>query len=202
MIHCSPAEFITRFSTLPRLQRVAAYCLRFYHNAKNPLLRRTVYLTSTELRDALHACIKIAQQKIYAQEICDLSKKGQVSSKSQLQPLHPFLDKEGYIRVGGRLQHSHLPYDCEHQLILPPAHHITELIIMNEHLRLLHAGPQLLSASLRQQYWILRIKQVICPVLHFCLPCFKLKADGSVTFGKSDSGTPIFKCGDGLCWSI
>ena len=28
MIHCSPAEFITRFSTLSRLQRVAAYSLR------------------------------------------------------------------------------------------------------------------------------------------------------------------------------
>jgi len=179
MIQCSPAEFITRFSTLSRLQRLAAYCLRFFHNARNPSLRRTGYLTSTELRDALHACIKIAQQDIYAQEISDLSKKGQVSSKSQFQPLYPFLDKEGYLRVGGRLQHSHLPYDFKHQLILPPAHHITDQIIMNEHLRLLHAGPQLLSASLRQQYWIPRMKQVIYPVLHRCLPCFKLKAAAS-----------------------
>jgi hypothetical protein len=134
---------------------------------------------ANSIEDALHACIKIAQQELYAQEISDLSKKGQVSSKSQLQPLHPFLDKEGYLRVGGRLQHSHLPYDSKHQLILPPAHHITELIIMNEHLRLLHAGPQILSASLRQQYWIPRMKQVICPVLHRCLPCFKLKAASS-----------------------
>jgi hypothetical protein len=66
-IQCSPAEFITRFSTLPRLRRVAAHGLRFYHNAKNPSLRRTGNLTNTELRDALHACIKIAQQEIYAQ---------------------------------------------------------------------------------------------------------------------------------------
>jgi len=178
MIQCSPAEFITRFSLLSRLQRVAAYCLRFFHNARNPSLRRTGYPTSTELRDTLHACIKIAQQDIYAQEISDLSKKVQVSSKSQLQPLHPFFDKEGYFRVGGRLQHSHLPYDPKHQLILPPVHHITELIIMNEHLRL-HAGPQLLSASLRQQYWIPRMKHVIRSVLHCCLPCFKLKAAAS-----------------------
>jgi len=164
---------------LSRLQRVAAFCLRFFHNARNLSLRRTGFLTRTELRDALHACIKIAQQDIYAQEISDLSKKGQVSSKSHLQPLQPFLDKEGYLRVGGRLQHSHLPYDSKHQLILPPVHHITELIIINEHLRLLHAGPQLLSASLRQQYWIPRMKQVIHPVLHRCLPCFKLQAAAS-----------------------
>jgi len=90
MIQYSPAEFITRFSTLSRLQRMVTYCLRFSHNAKNPSLRRTGYLTSTELRDALHACIKIAQQEIHAQEISDLRKKGQVPLKSQLQTLHPF----------------------------------------------------------------------------------------------------------------
>ena len=153
-----PAEFITRFSTLSRLHRVAAYCLEFFHNARNPSLRRTCYLTST----ALYACIKIAQQDIYSQEISDLSKKGQDSSKNQLQPLHPFLDKEGYLRVGGRLQHSHLPHDYKHKRTLHLAHHITELIIMDEHLRFLHAGPQLLSASLIQQHWIPRMKQVRC----------------------------------------
>jgi hypothetical protein len=84
IIQCSPAEFITRFSMLSRLQRVAAYCMRLSYNAKNQSLRRTGYLTSTELRDALHACIKTVQQGIYAQEISDLSKKGQVSLKSQL----------------------------------------------------------------------------------------------------------------------
>jgi hypothetical protein len=46
---------------------------------------------------------------------------------------------------------------------------------MNEHLSLVHAGPQLLGASLKEQYWIPRIKQVIRPVLHRCLPFFKLK---------------------------
>ena len=148
--------------------RLFFFFFRFSRNSKNPSLRRTGYLTSTELRDTLHACIKVAQQEIYAQEIIDLSKKGQVSSKSQFQPLHPFLDKEGYLRVGGRLQHSHLPCNSKHQLILPPAHHITELIIMNEHLRLPRAGPQLLSASLRKQYSIPRKKQVIRPVLHRC----------------------------------
>ena len=206
MIQCSSTEYITRFSTLSRLQRVAAYCLRFFHNTRNASLKRTGYLTSTELRDALHACIKIAQQDIYAQKIIDLSKKGQVSSKIQL---HPFLDKESYLRVCGRLQHSHLPYDSKHQLILPSAHHVTELIIMNEHLRLLHAGPQLLSASLRQQYWILRMKQVIRPVLQRCLPCFKLKAAalqqlmGQLTLATVTVSRPFVNAGIRiLCGSI
>jgi hypothetical protein len=177
MIQCSPAEFITDFQCYQDC-RVAAYCLRFSHNARNPSLR-IGYLTSTELRDALHACIKMAQQEIYAPEINDLCNKGQVLLYSQLQPLHPFLHKEGYLQVGGRLQNSHFADKSKHQLILPPAHHLTELIITNEHLRLLHAGPQLLNVFFRQQYWISRIKQVIHPVLHCCLPCFKLKAAAS-----------------------
>jgi hypothetical protein len=78
MIQCSPAESITRFSTLSRLQTIAAYGLRFTRNEINPLLRKTGYLASTELRDALHACIKIAQQEIYTQNTNDLCKKGQV----------------------------------------------------------------------------------------------------------------------------
>jgi len=78
---------------------------------------------------------------------------------------------------------------------------------MNEHLRFLHAGPELLSATLRQQYWIPRMKQVIRPVLHR-LPCFKLKAAasqqlmGQITFGKSNSVTPICKCRHRLRGSI
>jgi len=64
MIRCSPAEFITRFSALLRMQRIAAYWLRFAHNASNPSSRKTCYLASTELRDAPHACIKIAQQQL------------------------------------------------------------------------------------------------------------------------------------------
>jgi len=92
-----------------------------------------------------------------------------------LQLLHLFLDKQDYLGVGGRLQHAHLPQDSRHKLILPPTHHLIELI-MDEHLRLLHAGLQLLSASLRWQYWIPRIMEVNHPLLYRCLPHFKLTA--------------------------
>jgi hypothetical protein len=71
----------------------------FVHNERNP--SRTGYLTSTELSDALYACFKIAQQEIYAQEINDLCKKCHfiepVATSASI------LDKEGYLRVGGRL---------------------------------------------------------------------------------------------------
>jgi len=170
-----PSKVYHQIFNAIKIANSSSVLFEIFHNARNSSLRRTCYLTRTVLRDALHACIKIAQPDICAQEISDLSKMCRISSKSKLQPLHPFLDKEGYLLVGGRFQHSHLPYDSKHQLILPPAHHVTELIIM----RLLHAGRQILSVSLRQQYWILRMKQLIRPMLHHCLLCFKLKAAAS-----------------------
>ena len=62
---------------------------------------------------------------------------------------------------------------------MPPTHHRTELITVNEHFRFLHAGPQLMSAYLRQHYWVPGINQVIRSVLHCFLSCFKLKAAAS-----------------------
>ena len=64
MIRCFPAEFITRFSTLLRLRRIAAYWLRFAHNARNPSSRKTGYLTSIELWCVLQACTKIERQEL------------------------------------------------------------------------------------------------------------------------------------------
>jgi hypothetical protein len=109
MIQHFPEEFTNRFSISSRLQRRAPDCMRFVHKAKKPTILRCVitqksyntkktgYLTSKELRDALHACIQISQQEVYAQEINDLCKKSQVSLNSQLQLLHLFLHKEDYL---------------------------------------------------------------------------------------------------------
>ena len=52
-----------------------------------------------------------------------------------------------------------------------------KLLILYEHTRLLHAGNQLVLASPRAKYWILRARQTIHSILHKCLPCLRLTAD-------------------------
>jgi len=86
--------------------------------------------------------VKIVQQESYAQELKELGEKQVVAANSVLKILHPFIDNQGLIRVGGRLQHSTLPYQTRHQMILPANHHFSKLIVAAEHLRLHHAGPQ------------------------------------------------------------
>ena len=95
----------------------------------------------------------------------------EVAASSSLKTLHPFMNKEGLLRVGGRLQQSTLPYQTMHQMILPSNHHFTKSVVSAEHIRLHNAGEQLLIVSLRGRYWIPRIRNLVKTVIHQCLTC-------------------------------
>jgi hypothetical protein len=145
---------------------VIAYCKRFAFNTRQKKVNRlTSSLSVQELDTALLCCVKLVQHICYKQKLQDLQTKQKVSTKSSLNCLHPFVDQEGQLRVGGRLQQSSLPYYARHQLILPSNHHFTTLVFA-EHMRLLHAGTQLLTASIRQRFWIPHIKNLTKSVIH------------------------------------
>ncbi|XP_075213741.1 uncharacterized protein LOC142319949 [Lycorma delicatula] len=95
--------------------------------------------------------------------------------KGELRSLAPFLDNDELLRVGGRLHNSALPFNGKFPIILASRNHLTEMIVLHEHLKLLHGNQQLLICSFCQKYWIPRIRQVIKKVIHKCLTCFKLK---------------------------
>ena len=44
---------------------------------------------------------------------------------------------------------------------LPPIHHITSLFASTEHTRFHHAGPQFLTATLRERHWIPRTRNLM-----------------------------------------
>jgi len=175
------SEDITqRFSKLNRLIRVIAYCKRFISNCRHPKAnRQSTILSTQDLDQALTCCVKMVQQISYAQEIRNLMEQQEVAASSSLKTLHPLIDKEGLLRVGGRLQQSTLPYQTMHQTILPSNHHFTQLVVSAEHIRLLHAGPQLLIASLQEKYWIPRMRNLVRTVINQCLTCYRFKAQAT-----------------------
>ncbi|GFS81450.1 integrase catalytic domain-containing protein [Trichonephila clavipes] len=61
-------------------------------------------------------------------------------------------DEHGLVRVGGRLQNSQLRFNSKHPIILPSQHSISELLIKEQHIAHLHAGPTLLAHVLRQSH--------------------------------------------------
>ena len=82
----------------------------------------------------------------------------------------------GLLCVGGRQQHSQMSYSQKHPIILHHKHPLTHLIIQSAHLRLSHAGPTLLTASLGSHYHILGCIQSIT---RGCVTCWKLFAKPS-----------------------
>ncbi|XP_049882247.1 uncharacterized protein LOC126378112 [Pectinophora gossypiella] len=157
------------------MTRVLAYVLRFCRNIKSKNDKnKNNYLSSAELNNALRLILKHDQSLHFKGEFHSIG--NGTCLKGSLKPLHPFVDEEGLLRVGGRLDHANLTYVRKHPLILAKNSHVTQLIILNEHYRLLHAGPKLLLSSLNERYWIINGIREIKKVTHKCIMCFRLKA--------------------------
>jgi hypothetical protein len=102
-----------------------------------------------------------------------LSENKYVKRQSCLYLLNPILDEDGLIRVGGRIKHSSVTYDKKYPLILPAKHHVTRLLIIQEHERQLHAGAQATLTSLRHKFWIISCHNIVRNILHKCIKCFR-----------------------------
>ena len=164
------------FSSLTKLIRVVAWCLRWLDVARG-VVRSTRFLDSFELDRAMKKLIMSAQGVEFSQELEQLRKKGVVRSSSRLQPLCPFVGPDGLIRVGGRLsQAKDLSYDAKHPILLPKGHVLSRLVVEYLHKVNLHAGPQLLVATLRQKYWIVGARDFVRQVIFKCVVCRRYKA--------------------------
>lgn len=195
-------NLIQRYSTLSKLQRVVAYCLRFKKNASQQKeFRQLGPLILNELNDSLMCLIKFAQQQAMFHDIQSLLTNKRVNSKSKLLNLNPFIDSQGIIRVGGRLQKSNFSYEKKHPIILPSKHTLSDLIVKHEHIRLLHAGPQALLSSIRENYWPLSGRNLIRKIVHNCVHCFKIKPRhmdylmGNLPQSRVMPARPFLSCG-------
>lgn len=168
-------EIIEKFSSLSRLQRVIAYCLRFKNKTIKGSLQKMKSITVEEKRQAMKVLIKGCQIHSFPQERHNLQNKTQLHSKSRLLTLHPFLDDDGIIRVGGRLCNASIEYAQKHPIILPNKHHLTNLIIRDTHYKNLHAGAQAVLTIIRNNYWPISGKEAIRRVLRSCIVCFRAK---------------------------
>nr|CAH7755984.1 unnamed protein product [Callosobruchus chinensis] len=169
-------SILDRYSSLYRLQKIVAFCFRFTYNASNSFgERKSGAITVDEMNHALLALVKLAQHQDFSQEINCLFEKKPLPKGSRLLNLDPFLDTNGYLRVGGRLSKSNLPFDTKHPLILGAKNKLTSLIIKNEHHRQLHAGCQSILSTLRQRFWPLGGRQTVRRAINKCLTCFRIK---------------------------
>lgn len=168
---------------LSKLRRVTGYVDRFIRNCrdkrrtKNQILTnvipKPVPLTAIELHNGLKIMIKVAQMQYFGEQRERLLKNKNLKSTDPIIKLSPFVDSEGFIRVGGRLAHAnYLSFEEKHPILLPKSHWITRLIVKYLHWLNLHAGPQALLAIVRSKYWPLSGRVIATQVFRSCKTCF------------------------------
>jgi hypothetical protein len=171
--------FMERYSSLSKLNRVIAYCLRFIAFTKGSSnLIKDSNLSVKEINNALKKCIRVTQLAYFKQDI-EYMKRGRICSR-KLRALSPFIDSDGCLRVGGRLNNADLAYNRKHPLLLPKEAYLTALIVDHYHKIYLHVGPMTLQYLLGLKYWILSARSVVRQRIRKCLICTRLKASYKV----------------------
>ncbi|XP_065076956.1 uncharacterized protein LOC135700391 [Ochlerotatus camptorhynchus] len=158
------------------LLRLVAWVRRFSFNSNpaNRTQRRRGFLTAIELEEANRCLVRITQHETFREDFVSLTNTGEVKPSSKLKALTPFVE-QGILRVGGRLRHATISSDRKHPMILPSKHPFSELVARYYHQKMLHAGPQLLIASIREKFWPLRVRNLARRIVHSCVNCFRCR---------------------------
>ncbi|XP_036147477.1 uncharacterized protein LOC118647191 [Monomorium pharaonis] len=169
-------EILSRFSLLIRIERIIAWCYRFISNARSGTIDRNYASISVEeLKSARVKLVKHCQGQFFEREMRCLSGNRGLEAGSALVGLSPFVDENGVLRVGGRLQKAAMVnYNKKHPILLPARSRFTVLLLEREHRRMLHAGPQALLFSIREQYWPLNGRNLARKVVRECTTCFRV----------------------------
>ena len=107
---------------------------------------------------------------------CSRAKK-RLLKRSNLYRLDPLVDEKGEIRVGGRLRRFSLNYHETDPVLLPKAHHLSQLIIRHYHERTHHQGRRITSGGVRSAgYWIIGAHRMISKLIDSCVLCKRLRS--------------------------
>ena len=91
-------------------------------------------------------------------------------------PLDTFLDKDGVLRVGGRLRRSNQEFVGEHPTILPKKHHLSSLVIHHYHDKAHHQGRLItIGAVPTAGFSIIGASRMVAKILNNCVSRTKLR---------------------------
>ena len=99
------------------------------------------------------------------------------SKKYKIYKLSPLLGGDGLRRLQGGLQHSGLPEEEKHLVIIPQSH-LRVLLALHAHVMLKHAGVNTMLVSVHDQYWLVGGRYVCKRVKRFCVSCQRQDVGG------------------------
>ena len=149
------------FSSFYRLIRVTALVLKFCRCMRTKIRPETAE--------------SLIEDNVKAEELWILeSQRALVGHKNFRQWKRQFClfqDERGVWRCRGRIQNAALPYDTKHPILLLREHHLTALLVMRAHERVLHNRVKETLTEMRAHFWIVKGRSFIRRLLRQCLVC-------------------------------
>ncbi|XP_071052888.1 uncharacterized protein [Onthophagus taurus] len=108
---------LLKFSSISRIKRTCAYILRVIHHCRKRKRYLTLQLLPFETQKALYTIIHHVQLHHFS-ELFTAIRNNKLPDKC-FRKLAPFLDRDGLIRVGGRIKNAVIPFDHKHPVLLP-----------------------------------------------------------------------------------
>lgn len=166
-------RLINYFSSWTKLKRAVSWILVFGSRKPEKLL------SVERLEKAEINIIRYVQSLAFEEERKNLLSKKYVKRLSKLRKLDPFLDKNGLLRVGGRIAHSSEEYLAQCPIIIPKKSVVAMLIIRHYHELLGHAGKNHVLSEVRNRFWIINGNSMVRQVLNKCVHCRRFNVRSS-----------------------
>ena len=209
---CEQEGLIVRceeFSTFSRLLRVTSLVMQFIETLK---MKR---VPSAQRED--RCCIMKAEKYlIKVSQVALQQNKDFALWKLQFDL---FVDEDGIWRCRGRLANAGLPTCTVFPILLDTKSHITHLIVMACHERIMHGGVKDTLTELRSKYWIVKGRSFVKKLLQRCVVCrrihgnpfpsprspslpgFRVQESPPFSYTGVDFAGPLYvKSGEGKVW--
>ena len=104
------------------------------------------------------------------------SEEAELKKSSQIYNLYPYIDEDGLIRVGGRLDKSNLNNECKHPIVVPKGSPISKLKVAWCQKKTGHAGRGMTLNEIRTSgFWVVCTNSATRRFIHYCVVCRSLR---------------------------
>lgn len=170
------SEFIVptvRFSRFSRFAKVYEHVLTFIYKLRNKIKPNTCSIENVK-HDSFAKIIGASQKSNFGEVITYFSKSNPnyKDMPNLVRQLNLFVDQCGLLRVGSKMLKSKKIYkDAQCPILLSKNCRITELLIMEIHEKLLHAGIFSVINELRKKFWVPQQFSYVRKLLKNCIHC-------------------------------
>lgn len=162
-------------SSLNRAINIARRVFRLTHFLDKARQRLGISLAprniSSSRKDIMAHLIRSAQRDMLTSNNCPLQ-----FAKQPLASYSPFIDKQGVVRVGGRLKNAALEFYQKYPILLPSNQPLTTLIVTQIHENVAHQGRVITQGAIRQSgYFVQHGNKIVKRVISQCVLCKRLR---------------------------